>query len=232
MNSAPQPPDFSPTPSSLADLEKAFQVLTSIENPLVREYELILQAKQFNLDVETYQRLFDTYGQQIQADESEDLLKPLKLADRTLGDFVRQFESLSLLQLANLMGQLTLLLALVSYVVEAPKRYQQAINTARNTVYERSDQPFSDGRQEAFEFLNRNCIAIVGFSAEKAALPGIQMNQCYRWQWNRQSLLRFPPQLRRYEGANLSHLNLKGANLQGANLAEANFSNSDLSEAN
>jgi len=231
------PSDFLPeavdvhSAPSLPTLEVALQWLREIEDPVEKEYELILQAKQFNLEIHAYRQLFHTYEQtKGKKEQEQDLLKHLKLANRTLGEVVQWFENLSLLQLANLIGQFTLLLAVVSYVVEAPKRQRDAINNARDIIYERSDQPFSDARIEAFEFLNRNCIPIVGFKIENASMPGIHLDRCYRWQLNRQSFAQFPPQLRRYEGANLSNLDLQGADLRGAVLTGADFTNANLSQ--
>ena len=233
------PSDFIPdavdveSAPSLSTLEAALHLLREIEDPVEKEYQLILQAKQFSLEIQAYRQLSKTYEEtKAQQEQEQDLLKHLKLANRTLGEVVQWFENLSLLQLANLIGQFTLLLAVVSYVVEAPKRQREAINNARDIIYERSDQPFSDARVEAFEFLNRHCIPIVGFNIQNASMPGIRLDRCYHWQLNRQSFTQFPPQLRRYEGAILSNLDLQGADLRGAVLTGADFTNANLSQVN
>jgi len=210
-------------------LETQLEALRKIPNPLDREYRLQKMAQDLNLDVEQLRSLLQAHKKNQDAFRGvRPLLRPLTMADRTLGDLVKWFEQLSLLQLANVIGQLTLLLALVSYVVEAPKRRQLAINDARDVIYERSDQPFSTARLEAFQFLNASCVPIIGFNAAEASMPGLKLDRCYQWQLNHKAFQKFPFEVCKYTGANLSNINLMEADLSGAVLTGANFEDANL----
>ena len=232
----PNPPSDRPLPhpSSLGAIEINFQNLLTITDPLDQNFQLVRQAQDLGLSPESYQHLFDTYCQRMNSltDKDAFLLQPLKLADRKIGDVVQWFQGLSLLQLASVLGELTLLLALISYVVDAPKRQQEAINNARTAIADRVDQPFSHGRREAVEFLNQQCVPIVGFDMTQASMPQLQLNQCHTWRITPQSFRTFPPHLRWYQGADLSNTNWQGADLQGANLTYVDFQGANLAGVN
>ena len=95
------PSDFIPdavdveSAPSLSTLEAALHLLREIEDPVEKEYQLILQAKQFSLEIQAYRQLSKTYEEtKAQQEQEQDLLKHLKLANRTLGEVVQWFENL------------------------------------------------------------------------------------------------------------------------------------------
>lgn len=232
VEDSPKTDSASSADNPLVQLQASFAKIADLKDPIQQEYELLQQAKRFRIPPDSYRRLFEEYLDSGVAVSQTSLLKPLRMMDKRLGDFIEECQNLSLLQLAGLVSQVTLLIALVSYVFEGPQRHQQAINDARNAITERVDQPYSQDRVEAFEFLNKNCVPIVGFTAEKASMPKLKLNQCYEWQFNLQSFAQFPPNFWRYRGADLSNMNLVGADLKGANLTGANLAGIDLTGAN
>ena len=56
---------------SLSTLEAALRLLKEIEDPVEKEYQLILQAKQFNLEIQAYRQLFKTYEETKAQQEQE-----------------------------------------------------------------------------------------------------------------------------------------------------------------
>lgn len=220
--------------SNFIELNTSFESVASCTDPVTREYKIISEAKHLDIPLDSYRRMFEAYQTTVTQSSLviNPALKPVSWLDHRLGDFVDRLKDISIVRLAILIGEATLLLAMLSYVTEAPQRKQQAIEGARNDVLEQGDRPYSSTRLKSLMFLNRECADFPGFAAPNADLAGLQLNYCYRLHITPKSFTRFPPQLYRYQGMSLPHSNLEGANLEGANLKGANLEGANLKGAN
>lgn len=217
------------------NLEHSFNQVTSIEDPVKQEYKILQEAKKLDIPPETYRRMFESYcleSGKVLKEEKYSWLNPLRFLDQRLGDFVKWCENVSLYSLATVIGQFTLLAAMGAYFIEAPQREQQALDDARLEVRNQKGVEHSDSRIEAIEKLNKSCQSLLGESAPKANLEGIELNKCYKFQLEWAGIAQWPPQFYRYEGINLSRMDLSGVNLSGANLEGANLEKANLEGAN
>ena len=237
------PKNISNLESKFLELNESFDKIAAIKDSVNREYELIQEAKKQDIPVKSYRRMFETYCQSLQnAIETKSLLKPVSWLDHRFGNFVDWLGNISLIKFSILMGEATLLAAMISYVTEAPKRQEQAISDARETIKNHRTQVYTESRTDALDLLNSNCAGIIGIEAPKASLPKIELNKCYEFRLNSQTFAQWPPQFYQYKGIDMSYgnlagadmegANLKGANLQGMNLAGANLEGADLEGAN
>jgi len=160
------------------------------------------------------------------------LIKPVFWIDRQVDGFVNWLSNLSIIKFSILIGEATLLAAMISYITEAPKREQELINAARETIRAREGRIYTQSRIDALKSLNHSCASNIGIIAPKASMPKIQLNNCYKFQLNRQSFSQWPPQFYHYQGMDMPFGNLAGANLSGANLKEANLKGINLAGAN
>jgi uncharacterized protein YjbI with pentapeptide repeats/ABC-type sugar transport system substrate-binding protein len=213
-------------------INQSCSYINSIDNSIQREYEMIQECKRLDIPLESYRRLLEEY---LRVDEDAELnnkvLKPVKFIDQRLGDFVAWCEQISLYKLSVVVGQATLLLAMGSYVTDAPQRQQQELNDAKKMILDHANLRYNESRIEAFEFLNQNCESMVGIQSPNANMPNIALNKCYEFRIDLENFLK-KPILFHYKGVNLGHANLLGANLAGANLAGANLAGANLEGAN
>ncbi|MBO9998091.1 MAG: pentapeptide repeat-containing protein [Cyanobacteria bacterium SID2] len=158
------------------------------------------------------------------------LIKSLSILNAKVADFVNWLQGISLLKLTATLSEAALLFALVSYIVTIPQRRQQTISNARNTIYARVGQAYSQGRIDALQSLNEFCASNPGLEAPNAHLTEISLDRCYTFESRLVQLLKpFDPQ--KIQGMDLSHSNLAGANLSKANLQQVNLQNSNLQGA-
>ncbi|MDP5017507.1 substrate-binding domain-containing protein [Anabaena sp. UHCC 0187] len=222
----------------IRNLENSFQEISSIEDPVKREYKILQEAKRLDIPPETYRRMWEFYCSEQEPEPEKHLwLNPLTFLDQRLGDFVKWCENVSLYSLATVIGQFTLLAAMGAYFVEAPQREKEALDNARQEIRNQKGVEYSESRIEAIEYLNKACESLLGEQAPKANLEGVELNKCYKFEWNWGRIAQWPPQFYRYEGFDLSRMdlsgvNLSGANLEGANLEEANLEGANLERAN
>lgn len=231
------PPEQTPQVSEIENVVKtlndSFSKVSAIKDPVTAEYELLKEAKRLDIPVDAYRRMLEAYSQEKEAQKPElEWVKPLKVLDMRLGDFVKWCENVSLYGFATVIGQFTLLAAMGAYFWEAPQRQQQAITEARQEVRNQQQFAYSQARIEALESLNKFCETSSGEQAPNANLEGIKLNQCHKFQLGLATFAQFPPQFFKYEGFDLSHANLAGANLKGANLEGANLEGANLEGAN
>ncbi|MBN1205581.1 MAG: pentapeptide repeat-containing protein [Myxococcaceae bacterium] len=212
--------------------------MSAIGDPLEREYVLLAEALRLNLPVEGYRRLL------LAQDEAKwSRVWLLRNLSRVLGGLERRLKvpidwmrQLSLFQLSALIGQLTILVATVSYFLDAPNRYQQHIRALRSETAESSSLRYSTTRIRNLQILAQECEGWPGLEAEEAELAGIELGPCRRVRPTLAALQQFPPAFFTEEGFDLSHArlsraNLRGAHLRGANLAGANLVKATLQEA-
>lgn len=217
----------------LTSLEKSFQTVSSLEDPLKQEYEIVKEAKNLDIPLDSYRRMFETYQANRVSNKVEiPLIRPFKLFDQRLGDVVKWCENLSIYGLATVIGQLTLLVAMGAYFLEGPQRRQESINNAREEIREQKDVKYSQSRIQSLEPLNKLCESLLGGKIEKANLEEIKLNQCYQFKLDRKTFFQWPPQIFHYKGFNLSWSNLAGVNLKGANLEGINLEGANLQGAN
>ncbi len=225
--------EISELESVLQTLDSSFKRVASIEDPVKQEYKLLQEAKRMEIPAESYRRMFETYYlERLPSENQNPWLKPLKSMDQQLGNFVKWCENVSLYGLAAVIGQWTLLAAMGAYFLEAPMREQQMLDAAREELRDQKDFEYSQSRIKAVELLNKYCQTLVGEQAPKANLENINLNQCYKLQLGLETFAKWPPQLYKYEGIDLSHMNLAGANFKGANLQGANLQGANLQGAN
>jgi uncharacterized protein YjbI with pentapeptide repeats/ABC-type sugar transport system substrate-binding protein len=212
-------------------INQSFSYINSIDDSIQREYKMIQECKRLDIPLESYRRLLEEY---LRANEdaklNNKLLKPVKFMDQRLGDFVAWCEQISLYKLSVVVGQATLLLAMGSYVIDAPQRQQQELNDAKKMILDNVNLRYNESRIDAFEFLNQNCTSIVGIQSPNADISNIALNKCYQFHIDFENFLK-KPTLFHYKGAKLSYANLAGANLSGANLEKADLSGANLEKA-
>ncbi|OCR00004.1 hypothetical protein BCD67_02565 [Oscillatoriales cyanobacterium USR001] len=237
----PKSTECSPeTPNKMSKIEARFLELNTsfeqaalIQNPVNQEYEIIKEAKRLHIPVESYRRMLESYCKSLDNSvKAKSLLKPVSWLDHRFGDFVEWLAHISIVKFSILIGEATLLAAMMSYVTDAPKREQEGINDARQTIIDRQDQIYTQARIDALKFLNNGCASIIGIQAPKASMPKIELNNCYKFQLNAQTFAQWPPQFYRYQGMDMSRGNLQGADLEGANLKGANLMGINLAGAN
>jgi uncharacterized protein YjbI with pentapeptide repeats/ABC-type sugar transport system substrate-binding protein len=215
------------------NLEHSFKQVAAIEDPVKREYKILQEAKRLDIPPETYLRMWESHCIAKMSNINEYFwLNPLKFLDQRLGDFVHWCENVSLYSLATVIGQLTLLAAMGAYFIEAPQREKQVLDDARQEIRDQSRVEYSSSRIEAMKKLNKSCQSLLGESAPNAHLEGIELNKCYKFQLEWTSIAQWPPQFYKYEGFNLSRMDLSGANLSGANLEGVNLEKTNLEGAN
>ncbi|OCR01722.1 hypothetical protein BCD67_13965 [Oscillatoriales cyanobacterium USR001] len=228
-------PEISELESVLISLDASFSKVSEIPDAVKREYALMQEAKRLDIPAESYRRMFENYyleKNSVPKPPKYPWLNPLRFLDQRLGDFVKWCENVSLYSLATVIGQFTLLAAMGAYFWEAPQRQQQALTEARQEIRNQKEVEYSQSRIEAIELLNQSCESLLGEQAPNANLEKIELNNCYHFQLGLATFAQWPPQFYRYEGVDLSQMNLAGASFKGANLEGANLEGANLEGAN
>jgi hypothetical protein len=135
---------------------------------------------------------------------------------------------MSLLELCEYVGTLSILVGVISYIVEAPERtkvkhYQawQVINTAQG-------KGGSGGRIEALGELNDDGVSLVGVNVAQAYLQNVQLEGA---NLVRASLDSADMRGARLVGANLEWASMSSTNLRGANLKASDLNDADCPDA-
>jgi len=216
----------------------SFRRIALISDRFHQEYQITKEARKLDIPLESYRRMFENYLKPNKAPSKFDtVIKPVSLADKKVGDFIAWFQSISIFKLTAVFSQITLLLAMGSFFLDAPRRHQQAIDAARITVESASSQSYSKARIKALNTLNKSCVSLTGVNAAKADLEKIQLNNCYVQKPFTEMFAKWPPQFFKYQGFDLSYANfqngnLNGANLEGADLRGVNLQGAELIETN
>jgi uncharacterized protein YjbI with pentapeptide repeats/ABC-type sugar transport system substrate-binding protein len=223
---------------NLQILLDSFRRIALISDRVHQEYEITKEARQLDIPLESYRRMFENYLKPNKTPSKFDtVIKPVSLADKKVGDFIAWFQSISIFKLTAVFSQISLLLAMMSFFMDAPRRQQQAIDAARITVESAISQSYSQARINALTTLNQFCVSLTGVNAAKADLENIQMNNCYVQKPFTEMFATWPPKFFKYQGfdlsyANLQNSNLNGANLEGADLRGVNLQGAELIETN
>ncbi len=147
----------------------SFRRIALISDRFHQEYQITKEARKLDIPLESYRRMFENYLKPNKAPSKFDtVIKPVSLADKKVGDFIAWFQSISIFKLTAVFSQITLLLAMGSFFLDAPRRQQQAIDAARITVESASIQSYSKARIKALNTLNKYCVSLTGVNAAKA----------------------------------------------------------------
>jgi hypothetical protein len=123
------------------------------------------------------------------------------------------------LEVLEYAGRLSVLVAVIFYVVEWPDRQKQKHYQAWQVINTAQGKGGSGGRIEALHELNEDRVPLVGVNVSGAALMGVRLEKA--------DLHRST-----FEGADLRNCNLRSANLEYADLSQANLRGGDLRKAN
>jgi uncharacterized protein YjbI with pentapeptide repeats/ABC-type sugar transport system substrate-binding protein len=226
---------------NLQVLLESFSRIALISDPVHQEYEITKEARHLDIPLESYRRMFKNYCKPIESNKApskfETVIKPVSLADKKVGDFIAWFQSISIFKLTAVFSQISLLIAMISFFLDAPRRQQQAVDAARIAFESASSQRYSKARIGALNALNKYCVSLTGAKAANADLEGINLNNCYVARPFSEIFSKWPPQFFNYQGfdlsyANLQNSNLNGANLEGADLQGVNLQGAQLMGAN
>ncbi|HLO50015.1 MAG TPA: pentapeptide repeat-containing protein [Kamptonema sp.] len=230
--------EFSELKNNLQRLLDSFNQVVAITDSVEQEYAINKEARLLDIPLESYRRMLENYRKPKKVPSKFDtVIKPVSLADKKVGDFIAWFQSISIFKLTTVFSQVTLLIAMISFFLDAPRRQQQAIDAARRVVESASNQSHSKARLNSLKTLNKYCVSLTGVNAANADLEGVQLNKCYVHREFSEMFAQWPPQLFKYQGfdfsyANLQNVNLNQANLEGADLRGVNLQGAYLIETN
>src|SRR5262245_26478183 len=89
---------------------------------------------------------------------------------RLLGGFLDWAQHHSIVKLAALIGQISILAGSATYIADEPKREAASISATLGAIKEAIGQPYNDARYRALRFLNANCVSATGLNLESAEL--------------------------------------------------------------
>jgi hypothetical protein len=165
--------------------------------------------------------------------------------ERRLENVLNWLKSLALLEILQLLGNASILIAAISYIAEEPERRESDVRQAWQVINATSGKPGNGGRREALEFLNStprripwfwltwNREALIGLEAPRAYLPEIELPEGMLYEANLKSadLTRANLDFADLEKANLKSADLTGASLKSADLTGANLESAHFFEA-
>jgi len=127
--------EFSELKQNLQILLDSFNRVTAISDAVEQEYEINKEARLLDIPLESYRRMLENYRKPKKVPSKFDpVIKPVSLADKKVEDFIAWFQSISIFKLTTVFSQITLLIAMISFFIDAPRRQQQAIDAARIVV--------------------------------------------------------------------------------------------------
>lgn len=211
----------------LNNLRTDFNNVSHISDPLLREYTIQQSAKQFNMTVDNYRRLFDIYRRNKESlpDYPENRLSVpswfqwlfVEMTPNKRRELLKNWVFIALEK-----GVLvTAAIALLNYFRELPIRKKQAnyqAYQAWHILHSEKGQVVSQGRILILEDLNKDHFSLAGVNANRADLTRIHLKKA-------------DLKNATFQGAILQFAQLQQANLQKANLQQADLDNADLQKA-
>jgi uncharacterized protein YjbI with pentapeptide repeats len=185
------------------------------ENPIFIEYFLYKKAQENQIELEVYRRMFSAYCNKER--EGKWLSKPLskffyRLEQRI--EWVAQgLNRMDIFQIIQELGSISIIIAVITFLLEIPQRQEKAINEAWNVINSTSNNLDNYARINALQYLNKHKVNLSGISIQGANLRGIKLSNS------------------RLTKSNLSNSILQNADLSNADLGSANLSGADLSNA-
>jgi BTB/POZ domain-containing protein KCTD9 len=243
-------------PPTIDELRESFNRVYNGPDRLQREYDLVMEAEQLGVPLDTYRRLYELRGE-----EHIDPYPKPKHWWRTPGDWGKWIWHLppkkklalgrkGVVKLVQSGVILTVIIALGRYVWEAPKREKLAHYQAWQIINSAQGQKTNGGRIDALQDLVKDGVYLSGLDASGAYLAGINLKkgifgganfqraylvdtnlqEAYFWKANfkRANLVYANLQEADFEEANLQEAYLAEANLRGANLQGTNFTKTDF----
>jgi len=198
----------------------SFKNISSISDPLNREYKIQQEAKFLKISVDDYRRLFEIYkhDKEYLPDYPKDPISPLAWFHWLFIESSREKRIELLITVFFMALEKGVLIsgavAICRYFKEAPMRKKQEHYQAWQMINSAIEQEGSGGRIDALQDLNKDKVSLKGLTAKKAYLIGIILKKAD------------------LQAANLQGANLQGANLQAANLQAAELWEADLQDAN
>jgi hypothetical protein len=126
---------------------------------------------------------------------------------------------MSLFDLLEYCGSLSILIAVIFYFLDAPQRTKMRHYQAWQVINSAQGKGGSGGRIEALQELNEDHVSLLGVDLSDAFLQGVKLS---RANLNRSDL----------SGADLRNADLSKAKLELANFRSANLIDASLAEAN
>lgn len=148
-----------------------FARLEGIADPVRRHFEVLREAERSGFAYEAYSTLFSSYLASRRS--------PRRSLDLYISRLVAWFEGLSLFSLLGHIGRLGLLFAVISFIVEYPKRQNEWRAQTWQVVESASGKVYSSARVKALEQLNGACVDLEGAHARGAMMPGLALDRCY-----------------------------------------------------
>lgn len=228
--------DFDRESDGLRELRESFARVCSGSDLLQCEYTLIREAKLQKIDLDDYRRLLEIYRQQQVSKQkshkpslTKQFLHPLYFLERNLETVAVFLKRLAIFEILNYVSKLTIILGVLTYLLGAEERQQQAHNEAWKIINSSKGQATSGGRIAALESLARDKVSLAGLNVENAWLPSVKLKEADLTLANLKNT-----QLRRAEftGANLQFADLERADLEGAELEGADLRNANLEDVN
>jgi hypothetical protein len=131
---------------------------------------------------------------------------------------------MSLFDLLEYCGSLSILIAVIFYFLDAPERTKLKHYQAWQVINSAQGKGGSGGRIEALQELNQDHVSLLGVDVSDAFLQGVKLNKA---NLNRADLSGAD-----MRNADLSKAKLELANLRSANLVDASLAEADISHAN
>ena len=130
---------------------------------------------------------------------------------------------ISLFELLEYLGSLSILFAAILYFIDAPERTQMKHDEAWQLINSAQGKGGSGGRIDALQQLNEDGVSLLGVDVSNAFLQGIDLHGA--------DLARADLSSADMRDANLSGARLDSASLRWTNLTGANLRNVDLRDA-
>jgi hypothetical protein len=196
---------------TLHKIKATFDEISTIKEPITRDYLLIQTAKSLGFTVEEYRLMFQSYLHQKKGLWlNKPWARPITLMEEFVEDITYWLEKWDFIKLLDYASKITIIIGFFTFInqlfkadervrierVKAQYEAWQVINSA-------AGQGGSGGRIDALQSLNKDRISLARLTVEGANLTGI----------------------------NLQHAKLQGANFRNANLSEANLSGANLDGA-
>ena len=137
------------------------------------------------------------------------------------------------LEVLEYAGRLSVLVAVIVYVVEWPDRQKQKHYQAWQVINTAQGKGGSGGRIEALHELNQDGVSLVGVNVAGASLMGIRLHAAdlHRAAIGSADLRNCDLRSANLENAALNEANLRGGDLRKASLREADLTDADLNGA-
>ena len=220
--------------SDVNKIREQFAEIANISDPLTREYKFSLlenEAQKIGISPENYRRFFETYLQnKIHIPQYPQKWWLLTQWINWLIKFPKKIKvgTTIFLRLLEKGVLISLIVSLIGYYQEAPKRKRQTHYQAWEIINGAKGQPGSGGRIEALQELNKDQVSLRHVILDEADLSGINLNNALliKASFKSAQLTCVTRDNGNRECTKIRNANLSYSNLQEANLFDADFQKS------